>query len=135
MNLDLKASSHSAFWFALVGALAALVHYAVAVGCHAFGLLPTPSNVFGFCCAFPVSYFGHRYWSFQATQVPHIQALPRFLMVALLGFSGNQTLLLLGLHYTSAPFWLVLGVVMVLIAAMTFVLSRYWAFKQSHDRH
>jgi len=37
----------------------------------------------------------------------------------------------LALTYTALPFWFVLGVVMVLIAVSTWLLSRFWAFE--HD--
>lgn len=115
--------------FISVGALAAAVHYVAALLAHALGISPANANWLGFACAFPVSYLGHRGWSFRGTQASHQRALPRFFMVALLGFLGNQVLLWAGMYYTSLPFWLVLGVVMVMVAASTFVLSRWWAFK------
>lgn len=121
----------SVLGFVSVGALAAAVHYVVALLAHGLGCSPVNANWLGFACAFPVSYVGHRGWSFQGTQASHGQALPRFLMVALLGLAGNQVLLWLGMHYTPLPFWLVLAVVMLLVAASTFVLSRYWAFRHA----
>lgn len=114
-----------------VGALAAAVHYAVAVLVHCWGFSPTQANWAGFCCAFPVSYVGHRGWSFRGTQVSHQYAFPKFLAVALLGFFGNQALLWVGLHFTVLPFWLLLALVMVIVAASTFGLSRWWAFSHA----
>jgi hypothetical protein len=46
-----------------------------------------------------------------------------------LGFLANQTLVLNAIEYTKLPFWLLLGVVMVLVAASTYLLSKFWAFK------
>lgn len=115
--------------FLSVGALAAGMHYVVAIISHALGLSPAIANWLGFACAFPVSYIGHRHWSFRGTQSSHHQAFPKFLTVALLGFFGNQALLWCGLHWTAWPFWLVLALVMVLVAASTYVLSRFWAFR------
>lgn len=117
--------------FVGVGALAALVHYVVALLSHYCGLTPANSNWLGFACAFPVSYWGHRTWSFKNSQAAHISAFSKFFVVALLGFLGNQALLWLGLHYTPLPFWLVLGLVMVVVALSTYVLSRFWAFKHA----
>lgn len=117
--------------FLSVGAIAAMVHYWVALAGFYWvgGMSASSSNWLGFLMAFPVSYLGHRYWTFSATQVSHGQALLKFSMVALLSFQGNQALLWLTLKHTPLPFWLVLGVVMVLVAVITYVLSRRWVFK------
>lgn len=114
-----------------VGTLAAGVHYMVALLAHHQGWAPANANWLGFFCAFPVSYFGHRLWSFRGTQASHQQAFFRFFSVALLGFLANQALLWLALTYTSLPFWFVLGSVMVAVAVSTWLLSRFWAFR--HD--
>jgi putative flippase GtrA len=114
--------------FVSIGALAAGVHYVVALLAHALGWLPASANWLGFLAAFPVSYIGHRWWSFRGTLAGHRQAFPKFLAVALLGFFANQLLVWLALTYTPLPFWLVLGVVMVLVAISTWLLSRFWAF-------
>lgn len=120
---------HSVSWFLVVGALAALVHYIVAVTLEGwFDVKPAWSNILGFCSAFPVSYVGHRTFTFADKTKPHHQAFPRFLLVAVLGFLANQTLVLLALHFTMMPFWLVLALVMLLVAVSTYVLSKYWAF-------
>jgi putative flippase GtrA len=120
----------SATWFTIVGALAALTHYVVAVGLvHLVNLQPAWSNVFGFAFAFPVSYVGHRKFSFANQNASNRHALPRFLSVALAGFIANQGLVVLGLRYTPIPFWLLLGIVMVAVAVSTYLLSHYWAFK------
>lgn len=124
----------SVLGFVSVGALAAAVHYVVALLTHAWGLPPAQANWLGFLCAFPVSYLGHRHWSFRGSQASHLSAFFKFLTVALLGFFGNQALLWLGLHYTPLPFWCVLGVVMVMVAACTWLLSRFWAFQHHEER-
>lgn len=121
--------TRSVSWFACVGALAALVHYVVAVGLEGYWQVPPGwANIVGFGFAFPVSYIGHRTWSFPESNKTHQHTLPRFLTVAILGFVANQTLVLLSLRYTALPFWLILAVVMVLVAVSTYLLSRFWAF-------
>jgi len=117
-------------WFAVIGAIAALVHYVVAVSLEGLHWLSAPhANILGFLSAFPVSYFGHRHLSFAHHSSTHQQALPRFFAVALLGFLANQSLVLSGLLFTSLPFWLILGIVMVIVAVSTYLLSHFWAFK------
>lgn len=118
----------SLFGFLGTGTLAATVHYVVALLIHAWGINPEQANWTGFFCAVPVSYFGHRAWSFRGSQSSHTKAFVRFFLVALLGFLGNQILLMLGLQFTPLPFWLLLAIVMIVIAASTYLLSRFWAF-------
>ncbi len=117
-------------WFAMIGAAAALVHYITAVSLESLEWLSAAhANIVGFLAAFPVSYFGHRFLSFAHLNAQHRQALPRFFSVALLGFIANQTLVLTGLACTPLPFWLVLGIVMVVVALSTYLLSHFWAFR------
>jgi putative flippase GtrA len=130
--LGLSKIKHSATWFTLVGIAAAMSHYVVAVVLESvFNAVPANANVLGFICAFPVSYFGHRRFSFVSHNTQHRQALPKFLLIAVGGFLTNQALVLLLLRFTGLPFWLVLGFVMVVVALSTYFLSRFWAFKSS----
>lgn len=122
--------TQSVSWFTIIGALAALTHYIVAVSFEQSEMLTAShANIVGFVAAFPVSYFGHRKFSFAGHDASHSHALPRFLSVAILGFLANQTLVLNTLQYTKLPFWFVLGIVMVLVAVSTYLLSKFWAFK------
>ncbi len=116
--------------FLLVGGCAAGVHYIVALVLH--GLLSAPpawANPMAFLCAFPVSYVGHRALSFHGSRAPHSQALPRFGVIALAGFFGNQALMLMLVHGLLWPFWLALGVALLTVATSTYLLGRYWAFQ------
>jgi putative flippase GtrA len=116
-------------WFTLIGAMAAADHYVIALlAKNLLVLSPAWANFFGFCCAFPVSYFGHRHLSFPDQSRTHQQALPRFLTIAILGFCANQVLFLLILKLTPIPFWLALALVMIIVAVSTYLLSRHWAF-------
>lgn len=125
-----QSHSSSLSWFTIIGALAALTHYLIAVGFEYSAMLsPSYANIAGFIAAFPVSYIGHRKFSFSGNDASHQQALPRFLSVAILGFLANQILTLNAIQYTTLPFWLALGVVMVIVAVSTYLLSRFWAFK------
>lgn len=132
MTREFKQMAHarSFSWFTFVGAVAGLVHYLVAVGTEAgFGLAPAIANTIGFMFAFPVSYMGHRHLSFATRDTRHRQTLPRFLLVATSGFISNQVLLLGALHLLHLPFWLALGLVMIVVAALTYSSSHFWAFR------
>lgn len=112
--------------------VAAIVHYVCAVGLEVGTAMPPAyANIAGFLMAFPVSYLGHRKLSFGHQHSAHHQAFPRFFAVAGSGFIANQLLVIGALKFTRMPFWLVLAIVMVIIALCTFILSRYWAFKNT----
>lgn len=127
---EVTGHRRSISWFTVIGAVAAAVHYLVAVTLESgFAVAPAWANVIGFAFAFPVSYLGHSKLSFARHTASHRQAFPRFLAIALTGFFGNQMLLLSALAWLAWPFWLTLAIVMVIVAFLTYMLSRYWAFQ------
>lgn len=129
--MSAAAHARSASWFTIVGAAAALVHYVSALILEGWlALSPGLANFLAFLLAFPVSYFGHRALSFANNGNTHGYALPRFLLVACTGFACNQIILLTLLRISNMPFWLVLAIVMIIVALATYLLSRYWAFRQ-----
>jgi putative flippase GtrA len=116
--------------FFLVGTAAAATHYVIALAAYSlFCRSPGIANVIGFAAGFPVSYSGHRFWTFDATREPHRAALPRFLLVALSSFAGNQLLLLAAVRWLPLPFWFLLGAVLLIVAVSTYLLSQYWVFR------
>lgn len=129
--MSAAAHARSISWFTIVGTAAALVHYVSALILEGWlALSPGSANFLAFLLAFPVSYFGHRTLSFANNSNTHGYALPRFLLVACSGFAGNQIMLLSLLRFSTIPFWLALAIVMVIVALATYLLSRYWAFRQ-----
>jgi putative flippase GtrA len=117
--------------FGIIGVLAALIHYTIAIYITNKGIQPAWANLIAFVIAFWVSYFGHRYFSFDAGDVSHQQTLPRFILVAVFGFILNESLLLLMLNFTSITIALGLPFIIILTAIFTFVLSRQFVFDTS----
>lgn len=116
-------------WFSLVGILAMAVHWLIAVCLVTVFLVePLLSNVIAFMLAFIVSYGGHFHLSFSHCQ-SHRKALPKFALTAVLSFCLNETLLYYLIRETTFPFSLLLLTVLLLVAAFTFLMSRYWAFR------
>lgn len=119
----------SLLWFLAVGSTAAAVHFCVVwllVGTWQCPALL--ANVLGFLLAFGVSFTGHHRLTFAAQQADGREALPRFFGVAVLGFACNELLYAMLLHL-GLEYRLALVMVLVAVAAMTWLLGRFWAFR------
>ena len=117
-------------WFFVIGLVSTLIHYLVAVGFEVFKILSAEhSNIAGFIFAFPVSYFGHRTYTFSDQKGQHVTSLPRFLLVSFLGFISNQGIVVFLIKYIKMPFWLALAFAISIVAISFYLLSRYWVFK------
>jgi len=119
--------------FGLVGAAAAATHFAVAVACVRLAQIdPQFANVLGFLVAFAVSFLGQWRWTFAGQAAPIGRALPSFFGVSILGFVTNALSYRWLLTHTTLRYDVALALVLVGVAALTFVLSRFWAFRRSH---
>lgn len=112
--------------FAGVGVAAMAVHFVVAVALARAGVPPLIANVGGFLSAVPVSYQGHRRWTFGEGREA---AFRRFALVALGGFCANETLLALLLRITPLRYEVALTLVLGGVALGTYLLCRGWAFR------
>jgi len=116
-------------WFVGVGCAAALTHWLVAVACvETFGVSPLLANAAGWLVAFNVSLLGHYYLSFKHRGATFTQAARRFFVVAILAFAFNEVAYAALLHFSPLAYDVALVLVLISVAALTFVLSRYWAF-------
>lgn len=109
-----------------VGVLATLVHLSVA------GLVllinketyPIHANIIAFAFAFPVSFFGHKYITFKSKSNPN-----KFLVVAIINFILNNGALLAIIEISNISGYLSIILATFSTPAVTYVLSRLWAFK------
>jgi len=117
--------------FGLVGIIAMLIHWLIVILIVADSLTPLFANVIGFLVAFNVSYFGHRYWTFQLNSysMGNKQAFIRFFVVAFSSFLINEFLYYLLLSYTTLNYMTALAIVLVCVAIFTFISSNLWVFK------
>ena len=116
--------------FVLVGGAAAATHLAVVGLLVTFaGLAPLHANVLAFLIAFVVSYNGHALPTFSAAQAKGWSVVARFFAVACLAFVANELLYYIALNWLHWHYFWSLAVVLVLVAAGTFVLGKFWAFK------
>lgn len=121
--------AHQIPLFAIVGACATLTHVAAALAARELGgLAPLQSNFAGYLMAVWVSYVGNARLTFRRRALDAPQIV-RFIVVSLLGLALTQGLTWLLVERLGWPFWLGLGCVAVAVPAMSFVLSRLWAFR------
>jgi putative flippase GtrA len=121
--------SRELLWFGIVGVSAMLVHLgSVALVLVPLGLPPLVANVLAFLLAFQVSHLGHHRFTFSAADAPEARSRRRFFLVALSSFLVNEAMYALLLHFTELDYRVALGIVLVAVAALTFVSARQWAF-------
>lgn len=113
--------------FGLVGLLATAVHaaaYGVAVSRAA--VPPLLANPLAFVAAFVISFVGHHRWTFAGHGAEY--AIPRFFATALLGLAVNQFMVWLLVERLGLPPLSALFSIVLLVPALVFIASRYWAF-------
>lgn len=116
-------------WFIAVGCCAAATHWLVVVAVvSTSGLPPLAANVLGWLVAFCVSFIGHYQLTFKHQRAPIAQAARRFFAVSALGFGVNELAYAWLLHATTLRYDILLALILIAIAGMTFILGRFWAF-------
>jgi putative flippase GtrA len=116
-------------WFVAVGCAAALTHLGVVVLLVSrHGQLPLVANVIGWLTAFVVSFAGHWLLTFRSQQAPLWRAVRRFFGVSAAGFATNEFAYALLLQWSSWRYDVVLALVLVGVAVITYLLSWRWAF-------
>lgn len=115
--------------FTTTGAAAALTHYSIVMLLFKRNIALHYANLIAFLLAYWVSYFGHRIFTFKAQHISHRQTLPKFTLVAGLGFLFNESFLLLSNLYFSTPVSTLVCVAIVLTSIVTFLLNRFFAFQ------
>mgnify|MGYP002347877075 CR=1 FL=1 len=108
------------------------MHWCVTTACVALGgLPPLLANVVGWLVALLVSFTGHHRLSFKGHANTLGQAALRFFCISAGGFAINEATYALLLHWTPWRYDVLLAVVLVGVAGITYVLSRHWAFLRS----
>ena len=116
-------------WFIAVGTAAAAVHFAVVlVLVGKLALPPLVANLLAWCVAFGVSYSGHRALTFRAHAAPLVRSAWRFAAVSLAGLAANELAYAALLQFTTVRYDVALALVLLGVAAFTYVLGRHWAF-------
>ncbi len=114
--------------FGLVGVLATIVYYASAVSIEAGGVAPQQANLLAYLLSTSVSFLGHFHFTFgkSGRKLPYIW---RFIPVSVAGYVISRVVVFVGNSELALPFWITAFAVAVAVAAFTWVVSRFWAFK------
>lgn len=120
------------FWFMVVGGAAAATHLGVVMGLvETTGMAPLLANVLGWAVAFGVSFGGHYRLTFSGSGAALGPAARRFGLISFSGFVLNQAAYALALRLSRQNYALLLAVVLVGVAVLTYVFSRWWAFRHT----
>jgi putative flippase GtrA len=119
-------------WFIAVGCAAAATHWVVAVACvEVLRAAPLIANIVGWLVAFCVSFSGHYRLTFRhQAQAWHVAAR-RFFCVSAAGFAVNEIAYAWLLRRTTLRYDVLLALILVAIAVLTFLVSRFWAFRRN----
>jgi len=119
------------FWYIVAGGIATAVHYAVLIALVELpGFPAAPSAAIGALCGAGVSYLLNRRMTFTGSSAGHVQAVPRFVAIALLGAVLNGMLVWLGVQQFGWHYLLAQALATVLVMGLTFRLNRRWTFAQ-----
>jgi putative flippase GtrA len=115
--------------FGVVGLTAMAVHFLVVRGLVPRGMTPLTANVLGFFAAFQVSYWGHSLFTFRGHGNSSAESMARFILLATASFLLNEGFYAVLLRHSDLPYDHALVVVLLVVSALTFILSRNWAFQ------
>lgn len=116
--------------FGFIGFFATFLSYLLVIFfVEAFHFNPLVANFIAFLIAFQVSFWGHKSWTFRAHSIPHRQAMVRFFTLSIFGFILNESLYAFFLHVVHMHYALALLIVLMIVPPITFVVSKFWAFK------
>ncbi|HXQ15334.1 MAG TPA: GtrA family protein [Caulobacteraceae bacterium] len=116
--------------FAVVGFTATAINYVAALAAqHLLGLTALPAGVAGYAAAVGVSYFGNSLITFRRPAM-HGPQFVRFAVISLIGLAINLGLVFVGVHTMGWPLWKALIPVVLIVPASTFVMAKFWAFRE-----
>jgi putative flippase GtrA len=116
--------------FAAVGFTATALNYVAALAAqHLLGLGPLLAGVAGYAAAVGVSYLGNSLLTFRRPAM-HGPQFARFAVISLVGLAINLGLVFVAVHALGWPLWKALVPVVLIVPASTFVMAKFWAFRE-----
>lgn len=119
------------FRFLVVGGFITLIHVVVAIiSSYYFNLGNQISNLTGYLVAVFASYFGHSFFTFNATK-DHARQAPKFFIVSILGFFTSSTITFLVCNLMQGSMFFAMILVAIFVPVVTFLGSKFWVFSKS----
>lgn len=131
--MSLYLPSRELFIFGLVGILATITHYFTALLFH--DLLYTPlwlANLLGYLCAVPVSYKGHRIFTFRIQHSKDL--LLRFIIISTATFTLSELILIVLEENYNWPAQNSLLIIVFSIPVLSYFLNRIYVFKETANK-
>jgi putative flippase GtrA len=117
--------------FCAIGAIAAAAHFLGTLLCvERLHLVPLVGNAGGYLFGLATSYAGQSRLTFRDSRGPREPWL-KFFLTSLSGFALNTCLYAILLHFTSLDYRVALAMVLVAVAAFTFLVMDRWVFAKS----
>jgi putative flippase GtrA len=131
-SLRFRFMSRQIILFILVGTLAAFTHWGIVIALvQTLSLSPLLANLFGWLTAFLVSFGGHYWLTFRSQNARFLPALSRFFLVSAAGFAVNEASYAFLLNHSGLRYDLLLGLILIGLAVLTFLAGRLWAFRRT----
>lgn len=122
--------SHTQFLrYAMVGVVSNLLLYLAYLGLAGMGMGHKTAMTLLYILGVFSTFFANRAWSFKHQGTPHTAFL-RYIIVYVLGYGLNLTLLLVAVDHLQFPHRYVQAVSIVLVAISLFLMHKYWVFAE-----
>jgi len=116
------------FRFGTIGVAATLTHLISALVLNEIlGVSVIWSNFTAFLIAWPVSYMGNFFWTFE-TGANHQKSMPRFGITSLTGLFVSQLIVWFVTGVMGQSLRIALVPALIIVPALSFIMSRYWVF-------
>jgi putative flippase GtrA len=116
--------------FLIVGLAATATNYVAAVGAaQVWKLGSIVAAVVGYLASVAISYFGNSWLTFRRPPL-HGPQFARFMAISLAGLAVNLGVVFVGTRILNWPFRLAEIPVVILVPAATFVMAKFWAFRE-----
>ncbi|MFV2058840.1 MAG: GtrA family protein [Thiohalomonadales bacterium] len=116
------------FVYASMGAIGTFGHYVTLISLVQFWLIdPVYATTVGFIVGALINYTLNYRITFRS-QKRHIETLPKFLVVAIIGSSTNGLIMFYALKYTNLHYMLIQVTATAIVLIMNFSLNKVWTF-------
>ena len=114
--------------FAIIGSLNSFIFASVtALLVSMLWVAPVPASIVGYCVSVPISFLGHRQFSFRSRGHWPVEA-SRFVLVQLVSIAATAGSMYLAVdHFAAAYYWGMVAAV-ILVPVLNFALANLWVF-------